>query len=151
MNESDNPKRRDSLYIEQLFTAHDLGIEVPEPHSDRAIQIFLELGSDTGSDTQPPYVAIAPRRIEMRKGVLLLQMIQGDPESGSIYLYEKDTGAFFMISAQADDRLVVPGMDDGHLTVTDFDTLVEVYGLRDVAASPDRIPTEARIQVPGKA
>ncbi len=75
----------------------------------------------------------------MRRGVLLLQMIEGDPASGHIYLYEKDTGAFFMIS----------GRGNGHLTVTDFDILVEVYGLRDVAASPERIT--ARIQVTGQA
>jgi hypothetical protein len=140
MENTNDSENNGSLYIDQLYTADDLGISLPEPHSDRAIQILLELGSDSGSDTQPPYTAIAPRRIEMRKGVLLLQMIEGDPASGSIYLYERETGAFFMIMF---------GKGDGHLSIPNFNELVDVYGLRDLAASPERI--KARIQAPATA
>lgn len=46
--------------------------ETAEPHIERVIQVFLNVGE-----------AAAARWIQMPKGILLLQMIPGDPNIGS--------------------------------------------------------------------
>ncbi len=117
------------LTIDQLFTADDLGISLPEPHLEHALNIFLELSTDDEK------TAIAPRVIRMHKGMLFLQSLEGVPNSGAIYLYERATGAFFLVQVEIGENL----------TVRDFDELVEAYGLRDWAACPERIPPHARV------
>ena len=119
-----------SLIIVQLMNPEDLGISLPEPHPDRALGMFLERGSDDG------YRAIAPRIIKMRKGVLFLQSIEGDPKSGMIYLYTCATGTFYILDFEVGGE---------SLTVRDFEELVEAYALRDLAACPERIPNYPRL------
>jgi hypothetical protein len=124
-----NPKHP-SITIECLFTANDIGISLPEPHPDRAIRIFLELLSHKG-DT-----AIAPRIIKMRRGVLFLQAFDGIPDSGTMTLYECETGTFFTFVVEFEG-------EEKQLTAREFDELVDRYQLRDLALSPERIPRPA--------
>ena len=42
----DKSKSRGRMRISYLFSADELGIAVPEPHTKRAIRIFLDLASD---------------------------------------------------------------------------------------------------------
>lgn len=122
---SQNPNHP-TITVERLFTADDIGISLPEPHPQRALRIFLELLSHNG-DT-----AIAPRIIQMRKGVLFLQSFEGAPASGTITLYECETGSFFTVVVEVDG-------EEKQLTVRDFDALIDKYQLRDLALCPELV------------
>lgn len=122
-----NDKSRGTVRIEHLFNADELGVSVPEPHPDRALRIFLDAASPAG------HIAIAPRVTQMSKGVLLLQAVEGDPASGAIYIYNRDSGEFFMVTFD--------GGNDDHLTIDEFELLVGEYGLLEYAARPDLINT----------
>jgi hypothetical protein len=77
----------------------------------------------------------------MSKGVLLLQAVEGEPASGAIYIYNRDSGEFLMVTF--DDG------DDDNLTIAEFELLVREYGLLEYAARPDLI--NALTLAPGKA
>ena len=127
-------KSRGQLHIVHLFNAQAIGVQVPEPHPDRALRIFLDVASPDGQ------TAIAPRVSQMSKGVLLLQSVEGDPASGAIYIYNRTSGDF--------SAVLFDGEDD-HLTVAEFELLVQEYGLLEYAARPDLIAE--LIQPAGKA
>src|SRR5579884_1505456 len=93
----EDEKNNENVRIDRLFTAEELGLSMPETHPNRAIQMLLEASSDCGSQDgkTPGYVAIAPRRIYMRRGIVLLVMIDGDPQSGAMYIYDRETGDFY--------------------------------------------------------
>jgi len=130
-----NDKSRGRVRIEHLFNAEEIGVSVPEPHPDRALRIFLDAASPNG------HIAIAPRVSQMSKGVLLLQAVEGEPASGAIYIYNRDSGEFLMVTFD--------GGDDDNLTITEFELLVREYGLLEYAACPDLI--NALTQAPGNA
>lgn len=119
-----NNKSRGELQIWPLFNSREIGVSVPEPHTRRAIQIFMDRGSDEG------YTAVAARISEMKNGVLLFQMIDGEPASGAIYIYDRITGDFYGVGF--DDR-----HEDDDLTLGEFDTLAREYGLLEFAARPE--------------
>jgi hypothetical protein len=127
-------KSRGAVHILRLFNAEEIGVSVPEPHPDRALRVFLDIASPHGQR------AIAPRVSQMSKGVLLLQSVEGDPASGAIYIYNRNSGEFFSV--------LFDGEDD-HLTVAEFELLVQEYGLLEYAARPDLIA--ALMQPHGKA
>ena len=122
--ENTDGKSRGRLRISHLFDAQDIGIQVPEPHTNRAIRIFLDRASPADGK------AIVPRVSQLPRGVLLYQENEGEPASGAIYLYLPGTGAFFLISFDA---------DYDHLTVADYEALVQEYGLMEYAADPGLI------------
>jgi hypothetical protein len=130
-----NDKSRGLVRIEHLFNAEEIGVSVPEPHPDRALRIFLDAAAPAG------HIAIAPRVSQMSKGVLLLQAVEGEPASGAIYIYNRASGEFLMVTFD--------GGDDDHLTVSEFELLVREYGLLEYAARPDLITPP--IQETGKA
>jgi hypothetical protein len=84
----------------------------------------MDRGSDEG------YTAVAARISEMKNGVLLFQMIDGEPASGAIYIYDRITGDFYGVGF--DDR-----HEDDDLTLAEFDTLAREYGLLEFAARPE--------------
>lgn len=129
------PKSRGEVCLTHLFNANELGILIPEPHPKRALQIFLDVASPSGGQ------ATAPRVIQMPEAVLFLQSVEGAPASGAIYLYIRDTGAFYMVEFSA-------GEND-NLTIREYEDLVQEYGLVEYAISPD--PTNWLLPAAGKA
>jgi len=120
-----NPKSRGQLRLTPLFNAKEIGVLVPEPHPDRALQIFLNVASPAGQQ------AVAPRITQMPRAVLLLQSVEGEPASGAIYLYIRDTGDFYMVEFD--------GGDQEHLTIAEYEALLVEYRLIEYAACPELI------------
>jgi hypothetical protein len=100
---------RGHLRFEPLFTTEELGL--PE-HANIAhvVKVFLATGE-----------GVAARWIEMPKCVLLLQTVAGIPESGAIYLYDRERHQFYL-------ALFEQGREDA-LTTTEFEQLVAEYDL----------------------
>jgi hypothetical protein len=99
-----------------LYTVHELGFGNTEPYIDRIIRAFLKMGD-----------AIAPRWIQMPKGILFLQVHRDDPASGAIYVYDRQKQQFFLLEFAGDDE---------HLTVEDFSKLLPEYNLLRFAEQP---------------
>ena len=117
-------KSRGPLHIDLLFRSDEIGVSVPEPHTMRAIEIFLDVASDAG------YRAIAPRLTQMPKGVLLFQMVANEPDSGAIYILDRESGNFYAVTFEE---------ARGELTIREFEVLVREYGLLEYAVSPQLI------------
>ena len=111
---------RGAVSFQPLFTAEDIGLR-KEASVEHAIKVFLYIGE-----------AVAPRWIEMPKGVLLLQAVPGNPESGAIYLYDRDRQIFYFACFDH-------GRDDS-LSVAEFEQLVGEYDLVSRAANPALLP-----------
>jgi hypothetical protein len=103
-----------------LFTAEDIGLR-KEASVEHAIKVFLFIGE-----------AIASRWIQMPKGVLLLQVVPNNPQSGAIYLYDRERQIFYFTCFDQ-------GRDDS-LSVTEFDQLVTEYDLVSWTANPSLLP-----------
>jgi hypothetical protein len=101
---------RGHLRFESLFTAEELGL--PE-HANIAhvVKVFLAIAD-----------GVAARWIEMPKCALLLQTVAGNPESGAIYLYDRERRRFYL-------GVFEHGRDDDALTTTEFEDLVTEYDL----------------------
>lgn len=69
----------------------------------------------------------------MPKSVLLLQTIADTPESGAIYLYDRERQHFYL-------AVFEQGSDD-RLSIADFDQLVDEYELLRYAEDPANIMT----------
>jgi hypothetical protein len=115
--------------IVHIATAYTMKFSNAETHVDQAIGEFLKIGE-----------AVAPRRIQMPKGVLFLQMNPGDPASATICIYDRRNQDFFLLEFE--------GPDD-HLTPDDFDRLIAEYNLLQYAEKPELL--EALYQRPGSA
>jgi hypothetical protein len=100
---------RGAVSFHPLFTAEDIGLR-KQASVEHVIKVFLYVGEATAS-----------RWIEMPKGILLLQTIPGRPESGAIYLYDRQQRVFYFISFEE-------GRDDS-LTTSEFEQLVDEYKL----------------------
>ena len=104
-----------------LFTAEDIGLR-KDASVEHAIKVFLRIGE-----------AIASRWIQMPKGVLLLQAVPDSPQSGAIYLYDRERQIFYFAC-----------FDQGHddcLSVEEFEQLVTEYELVSWTANPALLPT----------
>jgi hypothetical protein len=121
----DAQRSRGQMYMELMFSAEEIGITVPEPRPDRALQIFLDVSSGA------TYTAIAPRVSQMPKGVLFCSSVAGRPDSGAIYIYSREWGEFYMVMF-TDGR-------ETDLTVPEYEKLVHEYGLLEYAADPNLI------------
>lgn len=93
----------------------DAGIE-------HVIKVFLHVGE-----------AVAARWIEMPKGVLLLQAVADNPQSGAIYLYDRERQIFYFVCFDQ-------GRDDS-LSVAEFEQLVTEYDLVSWTGNPALLPT----------
>jgi hypothetical protein len=102
-------RSRGHLRFEPLFTTEELGL--PE-HANIAhvVKVFLAIGD-----------GVAARWIEMPKCVLLLQTVAEIPESGAIYLYDRERHQFYL-------AVFEQGREDA-LTTTEFEQLVAEYDL----------------------
>ena len=100
---------RGHLRFEPLFTTEELGL--PE-HANIAhvVKVFLAIGE-----------GVAARWSEMPKCVLLLQTGAGIPDSGAIYLYDRQRHQFYL-------AVFEQGREDA-LTTTEFEQLVAEYEL----------------------
>jgi hypothetical protein len=103
-----------------LFTAEDIGLR-KDASVEHAIKVFLYMGE-----------AIASRWVQMPKGILLLQAVPDDPQSGAIYLYDRQRQIFYF--ACFDE-----GRDDS-LSVEEFEQLVTEYDLVSWTANPALLP-----------
>lgn len=110
--------------IERLFNAEEIGVAVPEPHPDRALRIFLEKAAPHGK------TAYAPRTTQMRNGVLFLCAVADTAPCGTIYIYSRDSGEFYVVGFTG---------DEDNITTRDYEQLVHEYGLLEYAAQAPRI------------
>lgn len=83
---------------------------------EQSIAEFLKLGE-----------AIATRWIQTAKGVLLLQMVPGDPASGAIYFFDRRSDDWYMFSFE--------GPED-QFTSEQFDRVFREYALFQILKSP---------------
>lgn len=112
---------RGAIHFRRLFSLGQLAIGNCEPFTDRIIRKFLEIGE-----------GVAARWIEMPQGILLLQMVPGQPDSGAIYLYDRQMQVFYMVGFD--------GPED-NLTVEEFNQLLSEYKLIRYAEQPSLIHT----------
>lgn len=108
--------------IVHIAAAYTMKFANADTHVDQAIGEFLKIGE-----------AVAPRRIQMPKGVLFLQMNPDDPASGAIYVYDRSHQDFFLLG--------LDGPDD-HLTLEDFDSLLAEYNLLQYAEKPELLQAQ---------
>jgi|SRR4051794_16967201 hypothetical protein len=120
---------RGNINAHRLFSVRELGLGNPEPHVDRVIQAFLQIGE-----------AVAARWIQMPRGILLLPVAPDNPASGAIYVYDRQRQEFYL--------LCFDGPDDS-LTAEDFCELLSEYNLLQYAEKPALL--QAQFQSPGSA
>jgi hypothetical protein len=118
-----------TIYPSRLYSVREMGLSNPEPHVDRAIDEFLKLGE-----------GVAARWIQMPKGVLLFQVVPDKPDSGAIYLYDRERQEFFLLEVEGSDE---------HLTLDEFLELVSQYDLLRYVEQPGRL--RVNFQEPGTA
>jgi len=112
---------RGPINIHPLFTGTDIGLR-QDASVEHAIKVFLYIGE-----------AIASRWIQMPKGVLLLQSVPDNPQSGAVYLYDREHQTFYFVSFEQ-------GRDDS-LSVAEFEQLVADYDLLSWTANPGLLRT----------
>lgn len=111
---------RGSVSFYPLFTAEDIGLR-KDASVEHAIKVFLYIGE-----------AIASRWVQMPQGVLLLQAVPDNPQSGAIYLYDRERQIFYFTCFDQ-------GRDDS-LSVEEFEQLVTEYDLVSWTANPALLP-----------
>ena len=120
---------RGNINAHRLFSVRELGLGNPEPHVDRVIQAFLQIGE-----------AVAARWIQMPNGILLLPVAPENPASGAIYIYDRQRQEFYLVCFD--------GPDDC-LTAEDFCELLTEYNLIQYAEKPSLL--QPQFQSPGSA
>ena len=83
---------------------------------DEAVTAFLTLGE-----------AIAARWIQTSKGVMLLQMVPGVPDSGGIYLFDRQHDDWYMLSFE---------LGNDEFTSEEFDRIFREYSLFGLVERP---------------
>src|SRR6266851_1731497 len=122
-------RSRGNMNAHRLFSVRELGLGDPEPHVDRVIHAFLQIGE-----------ALAARWIQMPKGILLMPVAPQNPASGAIYVYDRQLQEFFLLSFD--------GPDD-NLTAQDFAQLFSEYNLLQSAERPSLL--QPQLQGAGSA
>jgi len=112
---------RGNVTTHRMWSVKDMEIGNPEPHVERVIQVFLTIGD-----------AVAARWIQMPKAILLLQMAPKNPASGAIYVYDRLSQDFYMMTFD--------GADD-NLSVEEFSQLLSEYKLLRYAEHPELLQT----------
>ena len=113
------------LEVHRLWSVSDMSIGNPEPQVDLVIREFLRIGE-----------AIAPRQIQMPGGILLLQMVPDDPQSGAIYLYDRQDQVFYLLSFE--ERAET-------LTVDEFHQFVDAYDLLRYLSRPELLHVQGQL------
>jgi hypothetical protein len=111
---------RGPVSFHPLFTAEDIGLR-KDASVEHAIKVFLYIGE-----------AIASRWVQMPQGVLLLQAVPDKPQSGAIYLYDRERQIFYFACFDQ-------GRDDS-LSVEEFEQLMIEYDLVSWTANPALLP-----------
>ena len=118
-------RSKGNIAAHRMWSLRDMGLGNPEPHVDRVIKVFLAIGE-----------AVAARWIEMPKAILLLQVAPEDPASGAVYVYDRVSQEFYMLSfADADE----------HLTREEFSQLLVEYNLLQYAEQPDLLRSKIQL------
>jgi hypothetical protein len=105
------------LLIYRFWSVAEMGIGNPEPQVDRVIREFVRVME-----------GVALHRIEMPGGILFLQMIPNDPQSGAIFIYDRQEQVFYDIWFE--DR-------NTSFTVDEFRKTVNEYQLLRYIANPE--------------
>jgi hypothetical protein len=107
------------MFFDKVTTADKLGIRTGS--ITQMVEMFVEWGNLPGDPTYAAYW------IQMRNGVLLLEMTPGKPASGAIYLLDLTTQTFYEVSFEE---------LGANLTRRQFDLLVKEYCLIQYASNP---------------
>jgi hypothetical protein len=106
------------LQVDYVMSVSDLGL-APGTNRWEVLRAFLNRGE-----------ARAERLVEARDGFLILQSIPGRPNTGAIYIYREQLGAFFWLSF---------GDREDDLSGEDFQSALRIHRLiRFVADSGKR-------------
>jgi hypothetical protein len=106
------------LQVSRLFTTEDLHLCKHAKLWD-VLEAFLRVGE-----------AQAERLLQTPQSVLILQSVPGKPNTGAIYLYDRERKTFFWLRFDK--------MDDG-LSGPQFDLLVQEYQLLQLAHRPSQV------------
>jgi hypothetical protein len=106
-----------SLYVDYVMSVQDIGLS-PDSSRWEILREFLRIGE-----------ARAERLIEEPGGLLFLQSVAGQPNSGAIYVYNESLKAFFWLQFEA---------KDGSLNGREFDYAVRVYQLLKFTVNANR-------------
>jgi hypothetical protein len=112
-----------------MWSVREMGLNNPEPYVDRTIEEFLRLGE-----------AVAARWIQMPRGILLFQVVPDRPDSGAIYLYDRERQEFYLLEVEGTDE---------HLTLDEFLRLLFEYDLLRYVEQPGLL--RVNFQEPGSA
>jgi hypothetical protein len=116
-----------SLHVDYVMSVSDLGL-VPGTNRWEVLRAFLKRGEGH-----------AERLVEARDGFLILQSIPGRPNTGAVYVYREQLGAFFWLSF---------GEREDDLSGEDFQNALRIHTLlRFVADRPGRGHTVRRVDL----
>ena len=114
------------MSFDKINTADKLGIRTGS--ITQMVEMFVEWGNGPGGDSYAAYW------IQMRNGVLLLEMTPGNPASGAIYLLDLATQTFYEVSFEE---------LGANLTRRQFHLLAKEYRLIQYASNPSLIHASA--------
>ena len=72
---------------------------------------------------------VAARWIQAPKGVMILQMIKGDPECGGIFVFDRERDQWYMLDFERSDHRLTPRLFDRLFCEYKLFTYVEQPGL----------------------
>src|SRR5262249_17374435 len=107
---------RGKITLHRLFGIEELGVRDSETNLDELIRTFLSVGE-----------AVAARWIQMPGAVLLFQVVPENQASGAIYVYDRQTQTFYMLTFEG---------EDDNLTLSDFEKVLTEYELLDYIRNP---------------
>lgn len=110
------------MSFDKVATAEKLGIRTGS--ITHMVEMFLEWGNAPGVDAYAAYW------IQMRNGVLLLEMTSGKAASGAIYLLDLATQTFYEVTFEELGATI---------TRSQFDLLLKEYRLIQYASNPSLI------------
>src|SRR5260370_24476127 len=88
---------RGVMSVQAMFSADEMKISNPEPHVHLVIKEFLKIGE-----------AVAACWIQMPRGILLLQMVPGNPASRALYMYDRAHNQFYTRHLEGPDADLTP-------------------------------------------
>ena len=106
-----------SLHVDYVMSVSDLGL-IPGTNRWEVLRAFLNRGEGR-----------AERLVEAREGFLILQSISGRPNTGAIYIYRENLGAFFWLSF---------GEREDDLSGEDFQNALRIHRLMHFVADRRR-------------
>jgi len=106
----------DAVKIDNVLRLQDFGLERLD--EDEAIVGFAK-----GAEAR------IARWLDFAKGALLMLMVPDDPESGSLYIYDRSREAFYSLALPIAGRF-------GGFREDEFDGLCQAFALKALASDP---------------